>query len=119
MEKKADLVALGKRIKELAKHLSERPGEFGRRLDYMIASANISSLNNIISLFKESVAKKIPTTVLLQIMSNFYIRTNSGKDIRIVMPKGNVSKVKLLEEKRKPIDPVQALQQIFPSKHLQ
>jgi stress response protein SCP2 len=87
---------------ELAKHLKTRPSELARRLDYIVTNTQEKGSENVINVFSE-VVEKIPTTVLLQVMSNFKIRSSKEKDIRIIIPKGNVCKVKVLEEKREPI----------------
>jgi hypothetical protein len=86
----------------LSNHLKERPSELARKLDYIISSSNESQKNYTINSFI-SVAGKIPTPLLLQLMANFRIRATADKDIRIIMPKGSLAKVKFLEEKRKPI----------------
>jgi len=92
-----------KMIGKLSKHLAARPSEFGRRLDYMLSNAEESLKSSMVSFFSQKIARNIPTPTLLQIMSNFYIRSKDDKNIRIILPKGNLSKVKILEDNRKTI----------------
>lgn len=88
-------------VLELSKHLVVRPSEFGRKLDYMLSNVGENNQANIVSLFGK-VVSNIPTPVLLQIMSNFFIRNKEDKKIRIILPKGNLAKVKILDDERKP-----------------
>ena len=74
--------------------LSERPTELARRLDHLVRNAKKTT--PILTLFKKT-AIKVPTSVLLNIRSHFQSRTEI-KPTRIFFPKGNVSKVKVIEK---------------------
>lgn len=86
----------------LCVHLKDRPSEMARRLDFILSSSDSAQRKYALNIFK-SVTEKIPTPLLLQVMANFRIRSSKNKDMRIVMPKGSLAKVKFLEEKRKPL----------------
>lgn len=94
-------MAQGK-ILDLILHLKDRPSELGRKIDYIISNIANEKINLAIEVFT-SVIGKIPTPTLLQIMSNFKIRTSENKKIRIIMPKGSLAKVKILDEVRTPM----------------
>lgn len=81
----------------LTKHLTQRPSELARRLDFILS--NVNDIQSVITIFKTCV-DKVSTTVLLQVMSNFKIRSTDDKNIRIIMPKGSLAKVKVLDETR-------------------
>lgn len=83
----------------LCNHLKTRPSEFARKLDFIISGSEKPGKGLALNIFK-SVIDKIPTPLLLQVMANFRIRSSTNKDMRIIMPKGNVAKVKLLDETR-------------------
>lgn len=87
-------------IIKLIEHLYSRPSELARKLDYLINnSLTESEIYTAIKSFKKGV-KSISTPVLLQVMANFKIRTDNYKSIRIIMPKGNMAKMKVLPENR-------------------
>jgi len=69
--------------------LKQRPGEFARKLDYLLRKTNRP--NVIINEFK-NVAEQVASTVLLQVIEHFKHR-NDGKELRAFFPKGNISKV--------------------------
>lgn len=70
------------------KLLIERPGEFVRRLDHLLRTANYTDL--ILNCFQQ-VVHFVSTRVLLQLMA-YYQQRNDQTDLRTFFPKGNVSK---------------------------
>lgn len=69
--------------------LVNRPGDFARRLDKLLRMADsIFDQDTILNLF-ESVAHKISTRVLFQLLGHF---NNRNRENRIVFPKGSVQK---------------------------
>ncbi|MBK7363094.1 MAG: cytoplasmic protein [Micavibrio sp.] len=85
----------------LIKHLSVRPSELARKLDLIISKNPTWTKFAIDEMVKG--AESIATPVLLQVMANFRIRATEDKSIRMIMPKGNVAKMQVLEETREPI----------------
>ena len=73
--------------------LKNRPGEFARRLDYLLR--NFSCNDYIINEF-EKVADKISVPVLLQVREHFIWR-NEDNDIRVFFPKGQLTKCYTVE----------------------
>ncbi|MGE6259958.1 TerD family protein [Heyndrickxia sporothermodurans] len=69
--------------------LKQRPGEFARKLDYLLREHPHPFV--VVEEF-EKIAASISTTVLLQVINHFKNR-NSEKDIRVFFPKGNISKL--------------------------
>ncbi|MDT9722158.1 TerD family protein [Paenibacillus sp. ClWae2A] len=68
--------------------LSQRPGEFARKLDHMLRMTEDEAY--VLLAFGE-VAAQVSTPVLLQVRQHFAQR-NEPQDLRIFFPKGNVAK---------------------------
>lgn len=87
---------------ELLNLLSLRPGEFARLIDLILRKTKEEEHNLIISSF-EKIIKQVSTTVLLQLKGN--LKTRNNKELfRYFSPKGNISKLKFIEEGRKTIN---------------
>ncbi|MEK3778838.1 MULTISPECIES: TerD family protein [unclassified Paenibacillus] len=68
--------------------LSQRPGEFARRLDHMLRMTEDEAY--VLLAFGE-VLEQVSTPVLLQVRQHFAQR-NERQDLRVFFPKGNVAK---------------------------
>lgn len=68
--------------------LSQRPGEFARKLDHML---RITEDEVYVLLAFGEVAAQVSTLVLLQVRQHFAQR-NEASDLRVFFPKGNVAK---------------------------
>ena len=79
--------------------LKARPGEFARKLDHLLRTANASDL--VIKEFGK-IAKRISTPVLLQIKNHFENRNNQSP-YRVFFPKGSIAKSKLIPNDLPPI----------------
>lgn len=97
-----EALLINKEYTPLVKHLKARPSELARKFDLIIS--NCSNVAREIA-FKELEAgvAEISTPVLFQMLGNFRIRATKDKDIRMIMPKGSVAKMKVLEETRQPM----------------
>jgi len=73
-------------FKKAIKLLKTRPGEFARRLNFLLEHYDN---NYIIDNFKD-ISNKLPSSILLQLMSYFKNRNNQS-DIRTFLPKGNAA----------------------------
>ena len=73
--------------------LTQRPGEFARRLDKLLRDYP-DYTDEIVESFS-TVADKVSTPVLLQTLAHFQYR--NCEDLRTVMPKGNVAKIQTLD----------------------
>jgi hypothetical protein len=89
------------KLNELLEIVCKRPGEFARRLDYILRTfSKDDELNKILISFA-GVAEDVSSTVLLQVSEHFANRLKS--DIRTFLPKGKVGKLYAVENKVKPI----------------
>lgn len=68
--------------------LSQRPGEFARKLDHVL---RITEDEAYVLLAFGEVAAQVSTPVLLQVRQHFAQR-NEASDLRVFFPKGNVAK---------------------------
>lgn len=79
--------------------LQQRPGEFVRRLDKLLRNFSSSDCEKILSkIEEENLFDNVSTPVLIQAYSHFKHR-NSGLDKRAFLPKGNVAKMMVVENK--------------------
>ena len=79
---------------KLLQLLATRPGEFARRLDFMLANANEETQQLIHNMFTK-IASDISTPVLLKLHGHIGTRNNKH-DYRYFIPKGNCGKVKVI-----------------------
>lgn len=79
-------------IRKAADLLTKRPGDFARRLDHLLRKSN--QPRSIVQRF-QSVAEKVATPVLLQVMNHF--ETRNDQELRLAFPKGNIAKVRVIE----------------------
>lgn len=78
----------------LVEKLSNRAGDFARRLDHVLR-LDSNKQNDVVLAF-EQVSNKVSTPVLLQVMTHFKHRTNQPK-LRTFFPKGSVTKAQAIE----------------------
>jgi len=86
--------------------LQRRPGEFARRLDYLLRSFEAYA-NNIVTSFLE-VADSVPTRILLQVAGHFWTRhpkihTEMQGRGRVVFPKGQLQKARIIPAVKEPL----------------
>ena len=85
---------------ELLAHLSHRPGEFVRRLDYLLANSDDS--HKLLDAFN-SVIQSVTTKMLLVLRQHLRSRCER-KDFRYFIPKGQISKIQFRSESLNPLD---------------
>jgi len=79
--------------------LATRPGEFARRLDWMLRT--IGNIHHVFNAF-ESIIGKLSTPMLLTLSTHFAGRSaNAGT--RYFIPKGKLAKIQVIEDERKTI----------------
>lgn len=101
---KVEKAYAGKDLKVLIELLSQRPGEYARRLERTIRFAleNDASAIDIINAFA-LVADKVDTTILLQMSQFFLDKYTRPVNVRTFIPKGNLAKVYAIQDNRNPI----------------
>lgn len=79
-----------------AEKLSRRPAELARRLDELLRKADETQCAAVLQIF-ESVADKVSSRVLLQVLEHFCNRgTFDDPEVRVVFPKGRIDKMAVL-----------------------
>lgn len=86
----------------LAAHLSARPGDFIRKLDFMLLHARSKGQGEVLEQL-EKIVDKFSTEVLFSMMKYLGTRTQKGAK-RVFFPKGTVTKAKVIEDKREPLN---------------
>lgn len=93
--KKERLISENKKA-ELVKLLSKRPGEYARSLDLMLRMDDGNGNDKVLDIFGKVVAPKLETPLLWQLKTHFSNRNEEVSD-RVFIPKGEVSKVFVIE----------------------
>jgi len=83
----------GKNVEGALHLLTERPGDFARRLDHMLRLS--SNPEQVLQTFNR-VAEKVSTPVLLQVLAHFISR-GQPQALRVFFPKGNTAKAYAME----------------------
>lgn len=84
----------------LLRNLSSRPGEFLRRLDFLLRTADDSApvLEKL-----TTVVTQARTKMLFELRKYFDHRATSTSEPRMFIPKGAVNKMQVLEDRRAPV----------------
>lgn len=72
--------------------LKKRPGEFARRIDFLLRTFNKDADRKAVIMGFASVAKDVSSTVLLQVREHFINKLNGNDDMRVFFPKGNLAR---------------------------
>lgn len=91
---KVELAMIRKDLNEVMSLLITRPGEFARKLNYVLTTFN-NDVENILNKFKE-VSGSIPNDILFNLTAFF--ENSKEQNIRLFIPKGNVQKFYLRED---------------------
>lgn len=81
--------------------LAERPGELARRLDHLLRLNG--SAEPILKRF-EALSAQMPSPLLLQVLAHFQGRL-SPADLRVFFPKGEVAKLRAIDNQLPPLAP--------------
>ncbi len=72
--------------------LKKRPGEFARRIDFLLRTFDKDADRKTVIMGFASVAKDVSSTVLLQVREHFINKLNGNDDMRVFFPKGNLTR---------------------------
>lgn len=72
--------------------LKKRPGEFARRIDFLLRTFDKDADRKTVIMGFASVAKDISSTVLLQVREHFINKLDGSDDMRVFFPKGNLAR---------------------------
>lgn len=72
--------------------LKKRPGEFARRIDFLLRTFDKDADRKTVIMGFASVAKDVSSTVLLQVREHFINKLDGSDDMRVFFPKGNLAR---------------------------
>lgn len=72
--------------------LKKRPGEFARRIDFLLRIFDKDADRKAVIMGFASVAKDVSSTVLLQVREHFINKLDGSDDMRVFFPKGNLAR---------------------------
>lgn len=72
--------------------LKKRPGEFARRIDFLLCTFDKDADRKAVIMGFASVAKDVSSTVLLQVREHFINKLDGSDDMRVFFPKGNLAR---------------------------
>lgn len=72
--------------------LKKCPGEFARRIDFLLRTFNKDADRKAVIMGFASIAKDVSSTVLLQVREHFINKLDGNDDMRVFFPKGNLAR---------------------------
>lgn len=72
--------------------LKKRPGEFARRIDFLLRTFDKDADRKAVIMGFASVAKDVSSTVLLQVREHFINKLDGSDNMRVFFPKGNLAR---------------------------
>lgn len=89
---KVDAAVASGDVNAVVSLLKKRPGEFARRLDFLLRTFDKDADRKAVIMGFASVAKDVSSTVLLQVREHFFNKLDGGDDMRVFFPKGNLAR---------------------------
>ena len=89
---KVDAAVASGDVNAVVSLLKKRPGEFARRIDFLLRTFDKDADRKTVIMDFASVAKDVSSTVLLQVREHFINKLNGNDDMRVFFPKGNLAR---------------------------
>lgn len=89
---KVDAAVASGDVNTVVSLLKKRPGEFARRVDFLLRTFDKDADRKTVIMGFASVAKDVSSTVLLQVREHFINKLNGSDDMRVFFPKGNLAR---------------------------
>lgn len=89
---KVDAAVVSKDVNTVVSLLKKRPGEFARRIDFLLCTFDKDTDRKTVIMGFASVAKDVSSTVLLQVREHFINKLDGNDDMRVFFPKGNLAR---------------------------
>lgn len=89
---KVDAAVVSKDVNTVVSMLKKRPGEFARRIDFLLRTFDKDADRKAVIMGFASVAKDVSSTVLLQVREHFINKLDGSDDMRFFFPKGNLAR---------------------------
>lgn len=89
---KVDAAVVSGDVNTVVSLLKKRPGEFARRIDFLLRTFDKDADRKTVIMGFASVAKDVSSTVLLQVREHFINKLDGSDDMRVFFPKGNLAR---------------------------
>ena len=89
---KVDAAVVSGDVNTVVSLLKKRPGEFARRIDFLLRTFDKDADRKTVIMGFASVAKDVSSTVLLQVREHFINKLDGNDDMRVFFPKGNLAR---------------------------
>lgn len=89
---KVDAAVASGDVNAVVSLLKKRPGEFARRIDFLLRTFDKDADKKAVIMGFASVAKDVSSTVLLQVREHFINKLDGSDDMRVFFPKGNLAR---------------------------
>lgn len=89
---RVDAVVASGDVNTVVSLLKKRPGEFARRIDFLLRTFNKDADRKAVIMGFASIAKDVSSTVLLQVREHFINKLDGNDDMRVFFPKGNLAR---------------------------
>lgn len=110
---KVDAAVVSKDVNTVVSMLKKRPGEFARRIDFLLRTFDKDADRKAVIMGFASVAKDVSSTVLLQVREHFINKLDGSDDMRVFFPKGNLARSYYIKNDKKETIPEDAMKMVI------
>lgn len=110
---KVDAAVVSKDVNTVVSLLKKRPGEFARRIDFLLCTFDKDTDRKTVIMGFASVAKDVSSTVLLQVREHFINKLDGNDDMRVFFPKGNLARSYYIKNDKKETIPEDAMKMVI------
>lgn len=110
---KVDAAVVSKDVNTVVSLLKKRPGEFARRIDFLLCTFDKDTDRKTVIMGFASVAKDVLSTVLLQVREHFINKLDGNDDMRVFFPKGNLARSYYIKNDKKETIPEDAMKMVI------
>lgn len=110
---KVDAAVVSKDVDTVVSLLKKRPGEFARRIDFLLRTFDKDTDRKTVIMGFASVAKDVSSTVLLQVREHFINKLDGNDDMRVFFQKGNLARSYYIKNDKKETIPEDAMKMVI------
>lgn len=110
---KVDAAVASGDVNTVVSILKKRPGEFARRIDFLLRAFDKDADRKVVIMGFAYVAKDVSSTVLLQVREHFINKLDGNDDMRIFFPKGNLARSYYIKNDKKETIPEDAMKMVI------
>ena len=110
---KVDAAVASGDVNAVVSLFKKRPGEFARRIDFLLRTFDKDADRKTVIMGFASVAKDVSSTVLLQVREHFINKLDGSDDMRVFFPKGNLARSYYVKNDKTETIPEDAMKMII------